>query len=159
MEPKKWKAVTVSTVSPSVCHDPFEKTVMLGKIEGRRRRGRRRMNGWMASPTQWTWVWVDSERWWWTGRAGALPFMGSQRVRQDWVTELSWWDRMPWSSYFECRVLIQLFHSPLTITERLFSSSFVSHKGGASACLRLLIFLLQTLFPAQRVLWCTLPIS
>ena len=46
--------------------------------------------GWMASPTQWTWVWVDFGSWWWTGRAGMLRFMGSQRVRHDWATELNW---------------------------------------------------------------------
>ena len=44
-------------------------------------------DGWMASPTQWTWVWVDSG---WTGRPGVLRFMGSQRVRHDWTTELNW---------------------------------------------------------------------
>ena len=43
---------------------------------------------WMASPTQWTWVWVNSGSWWWTGRSGMLRFMGSQRVRHDWATEL-----------------------------------------------------------------------
>ena len=45
-------------------------------------------DGWMASPTQCTWVWVNSGSWWWTGRPGVLHFMGSQRVRHDWVTEL-----------------------------------------------------------------------
>ena len=50
----------------------------------------RRWDGWMASPTQWTWVWVDSGSWWWTGRPGELQFMGSQRVRHNWATELSW---------------------------------------------------------------------
>ena len=44
----------------------------------------------MASPTQWTWVWVDSGSWWWTGRHGVLLFIVSQRVRHDWVTELNW---------------------------------------------------------------------
>ena len=44
-------------------------------------------DGWMASPTQWTWVWVNSGRWWWTGRPGVLQSMGSQRARHDWVTE------------------------------------------------------------------------
>ena len=43
---------------------------------------------WMASPTQRTWVWVDSGSWWWTGRPGVLRFMESQRVGQDWATEL-----------------------------------------------------------------------
>ena len=47
-------------------------------------------DGWMASPTRWTWVWVNSMSWWWTGRPGVLWFMGSQRVRHDWVTELNW---------------------------------------------------------------------
>ena len=45
---------------------------------------------WMASLNQWTWVWVNSGSWWWTGRPGVLQFMGSQRVRHDWVTELNW---------------------------------------------------------------------
>ena len=49
-------------------------------------------DGWMASPIQWTWVWVNSESWWWTGRPGVLRFMGSQRVRHDWATELNWRD-------------------------------------------------------------------
>ena len=44
----------------------------------------------MASPTQWTWVWVNSGSWWWTGRPGVLRFMGSQRVGHDWGTELNW---------------------------------------------------------------------
>ena len=44
----------------------------------------------MASPTRWTSVWVNSGSWWWTGRPGVLQFMGSQRVRHDWVTELNW---------------------------------------------------------------------
>ena len=49
-------------------------------------------DGWMASPTRWTWVWVDSRSWWWTGRPGVLQFIGSQRVGHDWVTELNWTD-------------------------------------------------------------------
>ena len=77
--------------------DSFEKTLLLGKIEGRRRRGRQRMrwldgrgwDGWMASPTQWAWIWVDSGSWWWTGRPCVLQFMGSQRVGHDWATELN----------------------------------------------------------------------
>ena len=48
-------------------------------------------DGWMASPTQWTWVWVNSGSWWWTRRLGVLRFMGSQRVRHDWVTKLNWY--------------------------------------------------------------------
>ena len=47
-------------------------------------------DGWMASPTRWTWVWVDSGSWWWIGRPGLLQFMGLQRVGHDWGTELDW---------------------------------------------------------------------
>ena len=50
----------------------------------------REWDGWMASPTQWTWIWVNSRSWWWTGRPGVLRFMGSQRVGHDWATELNW---------------------------------------------------------------------
>ena len=46
-------------------------------------------DGWMASLTRWTWVCVNSGSWWWTGRPGVLQFMGSQRVRHDWLTELT----------------------------------------------------------------------
>ena len=70
--------------------DSLEKTLMLEKIEGRRRRGQQGGDGWMASPTQWTWVWANSGSWWWTGRPGVLRFMGSQRVRYDWGVDLNW---------------------------------------------------------------------
>ena len=46
-------------------------------------------DGWMASLTQWTWVWVSSGSWWWTGKPGVLQSMGSQRVGHDWATELN----------------------------------------------------------------------
>jgi len=66
--------------------DSLEKTLMLGGIGGRRRRGWQRMR-WLDG----TWVWVDSRNWWWTGRPGVLWFMGSQRVRQNCATELTDW--------------------------------------------------------------------
>jgi len=47
-------------------------------------------DGWMASPMQWTSVWVNSGSWWWTGRPGLLQSMGSQSVGHNWVTELNW---------------------------------------------------------------------
>ena len=47
-------------------------------------------DGWMALPTQWTWVSVNSGSWWWTGWPGRLQSMGSQRVRHDWATEVNW---------------------------------------------------------------------
>ena len=80
--------------------DSLEKTLMLGGIGGRRRRGRQRMRCWMASPTRWTWVLVNSGSWWWTGRPGVLRFMGSQRVGHDWATELDWTEL--WVHQFSC---------------------------------------------------------
>ena len=50
-------------------------------------------DGWMASPTQWTWVWVNSGSWWWAGKPGVLWVMRLQRVRHDWTTELNWTER------------------------------------------------------------------
>ena len=70
--------------------DSFEKTLMLGKIEGGREGDNRGWDGWMVSPTRWTWVWASSGSWWWTGRPGVLQSMGSQRVGQDWETKLNW---------------------------------------------------------------------
>ena len=53
-------------------------------------------NGWMASPTRWTWVWASSRNWWWTGKPGVLQSMGLQTVGHGWVTELHWTDERPW---------------------------------------------------------------
>ena len=50
----------------------------------------------MASPTRWTWVWMNSGCWWWTGRPGMLQFMGLQRVRHYWATELNWTENLLW---------------------------------------------------------------
>ena len=70
--------------------DSLEKSLMLGKTEGGRRRNDRGKDGWMASLTWWTWVWASSRSWWWTGKPVMLQSMGSQRVGHDWVTELNW---------------------------------------------------------------------
>ena len=57
-----------------------------GKIEGRRRRGHRGWDGWMASPTRWTWVWLNSGSWWWIGRPGVLQFAESDTTeRLNWT--------------------------------------------------------------------------
>ena len=70
--------------------DSLEKTLMLGGMGAGGEGDDRGWDGWMASPTWWTWVWVNSGSWWWTGRPGVLRFMGLQRVRHDWATELNW---------------------------------------------------------------------
>ena len=70
--------------------DSFEKTLMLGKTEGRRRKGWQRMR-WLDGITDSVdIVWVNSWSWWWTGRPGMLQFMGLQRVGHYWVTEQNW---------------------------------------------------------------------
>ena len=68
--------------------DSLENTLMLGKIEGKGEGDNGGWDGWMASLTRWTWVWVNSGSWWWTGKPGMLQSMGSQRVGYNWVTNL-----------------------------------------------------------------------
>ena len=72
-------------------------------------------DGWLESPTRWTWVWVNSEGWWWTGRLGVLRFMGSQRVGHDWMnwTELSWfccslYCKTCLKHFYQSKILIEL---------------------------------------------------
>ena len=62
----------------------------------------------MASLTQWTWIWVNSRSWWWTGRPGVLQSVGSQRVRHDWATELNWTEVEFRKSQYSCRWLVKL---------------------------------------------------
>ena len=66
--------------------------------------GHRGWDGWMASLTRWTWVWVDSGSWWWTGKPGVLQSMESQRVRHNWATELNWTDMSSFSSFLSKKV-------------------------------------------------------
>ena len=72
--------------------DSLEKTLMLKRLKMGGEGVNRGWDGWMASPTWWTSVWVSSKSRWWTGKPGVLQFLGSQRVGHDWVTELNWTD-------------------------------------------------------------------
>ena len=63
-----------------------------GKDWRQEEKGKTGWDGWMASPTQWTWVWVNSRSWWWTERPGILQSMESQRVGHNWATEPKWTD-------------------------------------------------------------------
>ena len=66
-------------------------------------------DGWMVSLTQWTWVWVNSGIWLWTGRPGVLQFMAMQRVRYNWATELKW---MVWCCWnVSCLLVFHLLSS------------------------------------------------
>ena len=87
---------------------PHAKSWLIGKdwcwegLGAGGKRDDRGWDGWMASLTRWTWVWVDSRSWWWTGRPGVLRLMGSQIVGHDWATELNWTERSVNSGTF-CR--------------------------------------------------------
>ena len=70
--------------------DSLEKTLMLERLMVGGEEDDKGWDGWMVSPTQWTWVCVNSGSWWLTARAGVMQFMESQEVRHDWVTELNW---------------------------------------------------------------------
>ena len=125
--------------------DSLEKTLMLGGIGGRRRRDDRGWDGWMASLTRWMWIWVNSGRWWWTGRPGMLRFLGSQRVGHDWVTELNWTE-FYWKGnsgfFLQTPVAINyLVHNP-----RLYNSE-------TSSLLSLKMFKLYFLRFNNRKLW------
>ena len=122
------------------------------------------------SPTPWRWVWVNSRSWWWTGRPGVLQFMGSQRVRHNWATEVNWTEKIKSATVSSvspsiCHevmgpdamivVFWMLRFKPtfslfsFTFIKILFSSSSLSAIGVvSSAYLRLLIFLLAILIPA-----------
>ena len=111
--------------------DSLEKTLMLEKIEGWRRRGWQRMRWWMASPTEWTWVRMSSGSWWWTGRPGVLQCMGRKELdTAEWLTHclcpslsprvcsnsypLSWW----------CYLTISSSAAPFSFCLQSFPGSF-----------------------------------
>ena len=72
-----------------------------GKDWRREEKGTMGWDGWMASLTRWTWVWISSGSWWWTGKPGVLQSMRSQRVGHDWVTEMNWtWKSQEYFSIF-----------------------------------------------------------
>ena len=95
--------------------DSLEKTLMLRGIGGRRRRGRQRMR-WLDGITNSMDVWVNSGSWWWTARLGMLRFMGLQRVRHDWVTELNWIELLH-SSFDKIDGYIYHVYSEITFCE------------------------------------------
>ena len=117
---------------------PHAKSWLIGKDSNAGRdwgqKEKRTTDGWVASPTRWTWVCVNSRSWWWTGRPGVLRFMGSERVGHDWATELNW---RPLSypivcsailkSCFKCFSYLQCCLSVLTVSQRKIQISCCSH--------------------------------
>ena len=88
---------TEAEAETSILWPPDVKSWLIGKDPDAEKRLKvegeghnRGWDGWMASPTQWTWVWVSSGSRWWTGKPGMMQSMGLQRVIHDWATELNW---------------------------------------------------------------------
>ena len=83
-----WNSNTLATWCKELTH--LKRPWCWGRLGAGGEGDDRGWDGWMASPTQWAWVWVNSGSYWWTGRPGVLQFMGSQRVGRNWATELNW---------------------------------------------------------------------
>ena len=115
--------------------DSLEKTLMLGGIGAGEEGDDRGWDGWMASLTRWTWLWVNSGSWWWTGRPGVLRFMGLQRVGHNWATELNWNSICPstkqllekqnskrlnvhWMHFFLLKMSLDLFNQNLSANKQ-----------------------------------------
>ena len=82
-------------------------------------------DGWIASPTRWMWVWAISGSWWWTGRPGVLQFMGSQRVRHDWATELNWAELKSAFVYIDLKCIYQVNSKIFTIQQHQPNCNFI----------------------------------
>ena len=105
-----WNSNTLTTWFGALTH--LERPWCWERLRAGGEEDDRGWNGWMASPTRWTWVWVDPGSWWWTGRPGVLWFMGSQRVGHDWATELNW---TPNSQSFPTRGRHSLFSMSVSL--------------------------------------------
>ena len=86
-----WNSNTLATSCEELTH--LKRPCCWERLREGGERDDRGWDGWMASPTRLTWVWVDSGGWWWTGRPGMLRFVGSQRVRHDRAIELNWTEK------------------------------------------------------------------
>ena len=84
-----WNSNTLATWHEELTH--LERPWCWERLKAGGEGDDRGWDDWMASPTQWTWVWVHSGSWWWTGKPGVLLSMGSQRVGHDWATELNYY--------------------------------------------------------------------
>ena len=82
-----WNSNTLATWCEELTH--LKRPWSWERLRPGGERDNRGWDGWMASVTQWTSIWVDSRSWWWTRKPGVLQFIGSQRVKHDWVTELN----------------------------------------------------------------------
>ena len=115
----------ISTDRPEMESRPHEFLLRWERLKARREEDDRGWDGWMASLTRWTWVWVSSGRWWWTGKPGMLQLMGSQSLLQHYSTKASIFRR---SAFFT----VQLSHPYMTtgktiaLTRRTFVGKVMS---------------------------------
>ena len=118
-----WNSSTLATSWEELTH---WKRLWCWEESGAEREGDNRgWDGWMVSPTRWTWVWVNSRSWWWTGRPGVLLFMGLQRVGHDWATEVNWTEAL-----FSCyHLYLSTAKQHLSIFRKVKSLSCVRHHG------------------------------
>ena len=128
--------------------DSFEKTLMLGKIEGRQRRGDREWDGWMASLTQWTWVWVISWSWRRTGRPGVLQSTESQEL--DTTERLNWTDLMNNFAKFQFSSYFPAFTHLTCLNEEFFGSMLLEIHSSAGSPLLFSYELSTVFFPLWR---------
>ena len=122
--------------------DSLEKTLMLGKIEAGGEGGGeghdRSWDSWMASLTQWTWVWVISRSWWWTEKLGVLQSMGSQRVGHDWATELNWTDLIKLNSFCTTKEIIDEMKRKPTDHKKIFANNRTNYGLISNICKQLI---------------------
>ena len=90
---KDWCCSWNSNTLPTWCEESthWKRPWCWERLKAGGERDNKGWDGWMASSTQWTWVWGNSGSWWWTGRPGMLQSMGSQRVGHNWMTQLHWY--------------------------------------------------------------------
>ena len=112
--------------------DSFEKTLMWERLRAGGQGDDRGWGGWMASQTQWTWVWVDSGSWWWTGRSGMLWWWGCKELD---MTERLNWTELNWICYplvilplcAQLLSCVQLFCDPMPCSPLDSSVHWTSH--------------------------------
>ena len=94
-----WNSNTLATWCKELTH--LKRPWCWERLKGGGEGDDRGWDGYIASPTQWIWVWVNSRSWRWTGRLGVLQSMGLQRVGHDWATELNWTGKWDFKTFIE----------------------------------------------------------
>ena len=121
-----WNCSTLATSCVELTH--WKRLWCWGGLGAGGEGDNRGWDGWMASPTRWTWVWVNSGSWWWTGRPGVLRFMGSQRVGHNLSTELNWTEGLHFhfqSSIDKLRIGYFQSFAVTVLGKKFFSSAFL----------------------------------